>query len=351
MQRAFLRRDGLYRRDGLARPPCAAAHLWPFARALVAMLDLAGVAPSLTRGAAFDAEAEIAARLRALERYRDPSSVAYASDVVGRRPRDDVYHDDNAWIGLALVQLERLRPGEGALVGASQLFRHALGGWDRRLDVPSPGGVFWLVQGRGKGVRNHDRNTVSTAPNAALGLHVAQLAPAARATAPVGPSQMCEWVHATMRAQDGLFWDKLRGDGTVDRTVWSYNQGSMVGLHVLLARAQDRRAGTAYIERAQAIAYAVLARWAGRWESQPAAFNAICFRNLLLLHHASEDERLRGEIVSALRGYADLLWERRDARGLVSTGRWGAATLLDQSGLVQVLALLAWDPARWKLLA
>jgi predicted alpha-1,6-mannanase (GH76 family) len=51
----------------------------------------------------------------------------------------------------------------------------------------------------------------------------------------------------------GLFWDKIRGDGTLDKTLWSYNQGSMVGANVLLARVhQDAR--DQYLDRAEAIA-------------------------------------------------------------------------------------------------
>ena len=39
----------------------------------------------------------------------------------------------------------------------------------------------------------------------------------------------------------GLFFDKLRGDGTIDETLWTYNQGSMIGANVLLARALPHR--------------------------------------------------------------------------------------------------------------
>ena len=99
MGRAFARGDGLYRRDGFPRPPRAAAHLWPLARALVATLDLAGVPAAMTAG--FDAGASIDWHLAALERYRDrtESVPAYASDVVGARWGGDRYYDDNAWVG------------------------------------------------------------------------------------------------------------------------------------------------------------------------------------------------------------------------------------------------------------
>lgn len=359
MQRRFRTRDVLYRRDGKLRLPGTAAHLWPLSRALVATLDLVGIADELS--ADIDADAAVAASLRALERYWDPSGdpPAYSSDVRGARLGGDRYYDDNAWVGLALVQLERMRPGSGYLDRAEELFRFAASsGWDRRA-VPNPGGVFWVEQGRGAGTMNHDRNTVSNAPNAELGLHLAELRDR-RLTAPesIVAEEMYEWVLATLDASresdlpgTGLFWDKLRGDGTLDKTLWSYNQGSMIGANVLLARrGGDSRAE--YLGRAEAIARKALAHF-GRdgYERQPAAFNAIYFRNLLLLHAATGNAALRAEILETLRRYTDHAWyETRDRRDLFHFSD-GGVTLLNQSAMVQLLALLAWDPGAYGRLA
>jgi hypothetical protein len=130
MQARFRRRDGIYRRDGLLGRAGAAAHLWPFLRAFVATLDLAGVAPELLPG--FDAGAELADRTATLERYWDPAAEpgGYASDVISSRFGGDRYYDDNAWAGLTLIEFERLRPGGGDLSRAHELVRH------RRLGRP-----------------------------------------------------------------------------------------------------------------------------------------------------------------------------------------------------------------------
>jgi hypothetical protein len=358
MQSRFGRRDGLYRRDGLLTLPWAASHLWPLARAAVATLDLAGVPAGLLPS--FDVDAAVADRLRALERYWDTSGnpAAYASDVLGTRFGGDRYYDDNAWVGLALVQLHRLRPGAEHLQRAADLFRFAVGGWDHRADAPSPGGVFWVEQGRGAGRRNHDRNTVSTAPNAALGLHLEETAGTSfQASGPIRPSDMYEWVNATLdSAADpqapatGLFWDKLRGDGTVDRALWSYNQGSMIALNVLLAR-RDPDSSVPYLARAEAIARRALRHYADGLDGQPPEFNAILFRNLLLLHAATPDSTLRVLIRESMRDYADRAWsDHRDRHDCFSFPGRGA-TLLGQSAMVQLLALLAWDPADYSKLA
>ena len=362
MRREFLRRDGLYRRDGRPRLPGAAAHLWPTARALAGAVDLLGLRRDLLVG--FDAESAVNAHLTALERYWDDGSglPAYASDVIGSRFGGDLYYDDNAWVGLALVQLERLRPDHGHAQRAAALFRFAAAGWDTRRDVPSPGGVFWVQQDRGAGATNHDRNTVSNAPNAQLGLHLTELSPD-QSDAPryARAQDMYAWVNVTLDAggdagapATGLFFDKVRGDGTVDRTLWTYNQGSMVGANVLLARragSDARGVGGVFLHRAEAIAARALRHYAGAYEDQPPAFNAILFRNLLQLHAATADGRLRERILATMRAYAEMAWTaRRDRHDRFRFAR-GGPTLLDQSAMVQIYALLAWDPEDYGALA
>jgi predicted alpha-1,6-mannanase (GH76 family) len=332
--------------------------LWPFVRAIVATLDLSGIREGLVEPV--NAAGAIADDLKALERYWEPGggSGAYASDVLGSRFGGDRYYDDNAWVGLALIQLERMSPGAGRLDRAAELFRFAVAGWDRRPNVPSPGGVFWVEQGRGVGTSNHDRNTVSNAPNAALGLHLAELGVSAGAHESIAAEDMYEWVNATLDAGEdpkqpatGLFWDKLCNDGTADKTIWSYNQGNMIGANVLLAR-QGGTEQAVYLARAESIARKAL-RYFGSlgYASQPAAFNAIFYRNLLLLHAATSDAGLRTEITDTVRAYADDAWsERRDRRDSFHFSR-GGVTLLDQSAMVQVLSLLAWDPGAYRKLA
>jgi hypothetical protein len=348
MQRGFADRHGIYRQRGRWHWPGAVEHLWPATRAFVATLDLAGVGPM----AGFDADAAIAQHLATLARYWEPP--AYSSDPIGARFGGDRYYDDNAWVGLALIQLERMCPGTGpGLERAAELFAFAAAGWDTRTDVPSPGGVFWIQQGRGVGTRNHDRNTVSNAPNAQLGLHLAELtgAPAD------GPEQteaerMIAWVRSALSAGEagnGLLWDKIRGDGSIDEMLWSYNQGSMVGANLLLHR-RGLDPSSEYLDRARTIASKALRHYQGRYLDHPPAFNAIFFRNLLQLYAAIGDDALGDEIIAVAAGYADRLWsERRDLEDRFPFR--DTTTLLDQSAAVQLFALLAWDPADYVNLA
>jgi hypothetical protein len=347
----FRKRDGMYRYDEGPRLLRSAAQLWPFGRALAATLDVAGISSEHSA----EAEAVIPEHLQILERYWDPAGPkpAYCADVRGASRRGDRYYDDNAWIGLALIQLERMRPGSGQLDRVAQLFEFAVQGWA----AEAGGGVYWVEQGRGTGIRNHDRGTVSNAPNAEVGLHLRELGHVAEsAYEGARPEDMYDWVLRTLDRSHtgespgtGLFWDKVRGDGTIDRATWSYNQGGMIGCNVLLARLHpDRR--ERYLDLAGSIARKALREGDGAYRNHPPAFNAIFFRNLLLLRHASEDEGLQSTIMDAIRGYADAaLSETCDRHHLFHMQ--GRPVLLDQSAIVQVLALLAWDPESYGLLA
>jgi Glycosyl hydrolase family 76 len=351
MLERFRKRDGLYRYDE-GPPVRAAAQLWPFARALVATLDIAGIGDALPEH--LDVDGLIEEHLQTLERYWDPAGPrpAYCSDITGARRRGDRYYDDNAWVGLALVELERLRPGSGHLDRAEELFQFAVSGWDQ-----AQGGVFWCEQGRGTCVRNHDRNTVSNAPNAEIGLHLADLGRGQEAGA-IGPKEMSQWVLDNLDASrdgespgTGPFWDKIRGDGTIDRAIWSYNQGSMVGVNVLLARTEAQQRDT-HLALAEAIARKALNRFAGTYGQGSPAFLAIFFRNLLLLYEVTTDQGLRGDISAAMSEFGQIAWSRAQTgrKGILGLGG-GGPKLLDQSAFVQVLALLAWDPDSYGRLA
>jgi hypothetical protein len=126
----------------------------------------------------------------------------------------------------------------------------------------------------------------------------------------------------------------------------------MVAVYVLLARGADGEQRALYLARAEAIARRTLDRWARSWARQPPAFIAITMRNLLMLHGLTDDGALRERIVGELAWLSDLAWERWRGRGdLFSRSGGRAATLLDQSAAVQLLALACWPPERYGRLA
>lgn len=344
------------------------AYLWPFSWALVATLDLAGVPVELRGGRQLDAA--IADRLVGLGRYWDSRHQAYASYVMPPLGQGgDRYFDDNAWVGLALVELHRLRGATAVDHDAGPLHRlrqvirpteptmdldrartvHAWAqrGWGTADREPVRGGLPWV-----DAAWNRDRGSGASAGHAELGLHLAELTGDQAlfgADGATGALRLYAWVEANLRdPADGLYFDKFLGDGRLDRTKWSYNQAVMLGASALLFRATRDRA---YLEHGQEIARAVLDQM--DLTHQPASFNCMLCRNLLLLGSVS-DQGAAERYVAALRAYADWAWDTvRDPSTVLFPfdGANAPVTLLDQAAMVQVNALLAWNPQDWPKLA
>lgn len=385
MQSYFYLGDGtgLYRETYPSQGVNKYSYLWPFSRALVGTLDLVGVPASLVGGVSY--QGAVDDRLAGLAMYWDgaaspPAYDSYVAPPLG--PGGDKYYDDNAWVGLALVQHYRTAGTAASLAGADKLFAFAVSGWDGNTSDRYPGGLFWVQQGKGRGLTNHDRTTTANAPNAELGFHLHQLTGSPSydgSTTAIGAKNMYDWVKSALYAADGTgpspasavpvdddgigrwlrnqgfgsvasvasgarYFDKVRGDGSIDPTLWSYNQGTMIGASVLQHRLSGQAASPC-LTQAEAIASNALSYQGGvDYFSQPAAFTAIFFRNLLLLYPATSDSTLRANIVQSMQAYADEAWSGyRDAQTNLFYFSEEPARLVDQGAMVQIYALLALD--------
>ena len=319
LQHAFFDgKQGLYR-DVAGRP--AIADAWPYSQALAAMIALAQV-PHAGRRYVRVARARIAA----LARYARGDG-AYSA---GALAHDDVYFDDNEWIALDLLDWHDRTGDPRSLTLARRTFRVVTGAWDSDPSHPCAGGVFWTTV-----AGNHDRNTVTTATGALLAMRLYGATHASGYL--VWARRMLAWAEQCMASPNGLLWDHIDLRGRVDRTEWSYNQGTAIGAYVLLYRlAGDRTA----LARAEELADASLRYFdENRLRAEPPFFLAIFFRNLLSLGQAAHDPRCR----AAAQAYADGVWtNRRDPRtGLVAFHAGAPARLLEQSALVQLYAALA----------
>jgi hypothetical protein len=280
------------------------SHAWPFSQALAATIEVARV-----RGPGSLAGREVPTRLAMLDRRFRVRSVYHA------KPHGDVYWDDNEWIAQDLLDWDSVRESATARRKAAQIFAAVTRAWDSSSGKTCPGGVQWT-----DAPGNDDRNTVSTANGAVVGLRLYLLT--RRAAYLRWAQRMVGWVEQCLHDPDGLYGDHISGNGDVDRTEWSYNQGSMIEAYRLLYRATGNRTDLA---RAEAIADSTLAAFRGRWAHEPTAFAAIFFRRLLAL---SALDGHHGYVVAAQR-YADGLWTRPRPQ------------LFAQAALVQVYAALA----------
>jgi hypothetical protein len=313
---------------------------WPFSQAHVATLDLVGVGGDV--GARY--EDALAERSAAQEHYWDAAGSTTGLPGYDSYPHGehgdggDLFYDDNAWVGLAKVQQHLMTGDAAALARAEEVFELLASGWDEDPAHAAPGGVFWT-----QAPWSTTRNTVSTMPAAQLAVRLHMVTGeqryldwALRAVA---------WTEEHLQAPDGLFWDNIALDGTVDERKFSYNQGVPVGVYTLLHQATGN---AAWLDKAEALAAASHAHYVdqGRVDGQPVFFNSIWFKNLLLLESVTGGTTYR----AAMEDYADRQWRtyHDPATGLVSFG--GSTELLEQAAVVQLYAALAWPRERVGLL-
>jgi hypothetical protein len=327
------------------------AYLWPFEEAAKATLLVYGM-PGGAKTYARDVQARLAER----EKYWDGrvSPRGYRS-----YPQSgDRYYDDNAWVGSDLLQ-HYLLTGDGtALARAKEVLAFGLTGWEgdpTRFQV-KPGGEFWVDAGW-----NRDRGTGPTGGTAKLAAHLYDATGRTTASYRERAEEYNAWVRRWLLGTGGLYWDNILPDAaeSVDTDEWIYNQGVMIGANVLLHRITGEGAYRQEAVRLADLALRVYTtdervggtdpyynRGWGAYSGR-GMFNAIFFRNLLLLYAVTQTAAYR----QAIQDYADRAWADpnvRDPRtGLFRLDGGARYSLLDQAAMVQVYACLAWEPASY----
>ncbi len=296
------------------------AALWPLSQVLQAGADLAAVG-------ALDRDV-LRRLLRGAESYR-------RGEAYGALPRSGArFYDDNAWLALAALDA-----AEAGVAGGIEVARRLL---DFIRGGERDGGIYWVERPR------RTRHTCSTAPAAQLAFRLALLAKTAAPPGAAPEDADREFAEAAvaflvreLRGRDGLYADNIGDDGAVEPTIWSYNQGTPVGAGVLWHRltGDPEPLRLARETASAAVSYFTLE---DRLWLQPPVFNAVFFRNLLLLDEAAGFS----DAVALLGSYLERAWS--DARdpdtgwftrgGIGSYGRGGT---IDQAGFAQLYARAA----------
>jgi hypothetical protein len=304
------------------------AYLWPFSQALSATTAIAGI-PSV--GSQY--RADVREHLAGLGWYwnRRSKPPGYVSGTLASGGGWK-YYDDQEWIGLQLVRAFRMLGDRHLLGKAAELFRLVVFGWDGNARHPCPGGVWW-TQREG----NFKRNTVSNAPGAELGLELFQITH--RAYYLRWAKRMYHWVRVCLRETSGLYADNIDLYGTLDRSIFIYNQGTMLGAEVLLYQITG---DAGYLARANEAATTTLARFpAAQLESQPPFFISIFADNLMRLNAVAPNPAYP----AYLEEYANHAWSsyRNPESGLFDFHDRQATLLLQQAAMTQLYAYLSWD--------
>jgi len=125
----------------------------------------------------------------------------------------------------------------------------------------------------------------------------------------------------------------------------------MIGASVLLYQING---DVSHVAKAENLAAATLHYYGNvaGWYSQDPAFNAIHFKNALMLSAVSSNTTLKARIVEAMQSYANSTWDDVNIHRSIDLFyfRPGHARLLQQGAMVQIYAALDWDESRYDLL-
>jgi hypothetical protein len=337
MQRSYyIQGSGLYSGEPFS-------FLWPFSQALAATVSMANIP-----GMKAPFKREIQARLIGLGSYLDRSnSGASEGTFTSTLPAFDgttapptgpggaKYYDDNDWVGIELVRVYKLTANASALASAEQIMAFEMAGWSSAPELPCPGGIPFSNT-----AENTDRNTVTNAPTAELAVQLYRITGNA---AYLQFAEMAyEWVRRCLAQPSGMYADHITQHGVIDPTVWSYNQGTMIGAGILLYQATGN---SAFLYQARQTARAALAYFTPeRLGSEIPFFPSVYFRNLLYLDSVTHDPP--GPKIA--QSYADYAWQNlRLSDDLFVSGSPASAQLLVQAAIVQIYALLSSSPSTY----
>ena len=305
----------------------ASARAWSHGQASAAAMDV-----GLGCGTWGDARRS----LTGLKRFQRGAS--YNSEQ-GHGPRER-YYDDNAWIGLDFIQALRMSGSVRYLDRAQGVFSFLERGFSPH------GGLYWK-----EGQPARMRSAASNGPALQLALHLFEGTGEQRYLDRA--IEIDEFMGRHLRNPEGVIYDNVGDGGKVDRTVWSYNQGTYIGASVQLYEATDE---AEYLDRAVETAAASLTHFAEKdrlWR-QPPAFNAIFFRNLLRLDAVAPDPTYRATLDAYLARARTTARDKSGlygGRGLGSYGEGAGTALVDQAAFVQMHALLELSPAQLESVA
>lgn len=242
---------------------------------------------------------DAASREPTAKRRRRVTKIARAHRIRNITGWTNNYYDDMAWLGLALERAQRLH-AVGNRVGIQKIEMELFDAWSPQAG----GGIPW---------RKGD-DFYNAPANGPASILLARTGRLWRAEA------MADWMDATLKDPDtGLIFDGIRTGDVLDRAIYSYCQGVVLGVETELAvRLGDPR----HRARVQALVAAVDARLCrdlvivGGGGGDGGLFDGILARYLAMvattLPGDSDDDRTtRALAASIVLASAEAAWENR----------------------------------------
>lgn len=265
---------------------------------------------------------------------------------------NDRFYDDNAWIGLDMIDLYTLTGKQKYLEKAVMVWEYLQKGTN---DVAG-GGIHWRELPPSVG-----KHTCSTAPGTVLAAKLYIITNDAKYLD--NAIELYSWLKKTLQDPDDyLYWDNARevdGEIQIGKEKYSYNTGQPMQAAVLLYKITGNHS---YLTDAQNMARAAYSRWFRNYYSAPLKesfkiisgsntwFNAILFRGYIELYKTelAMNGKADRTYVSAYEKTMSHAWLSKcrqdtyllndDFTGNVSQTVWG---ILTEGACVEMLARLA----------
>jgi hypothetical protein len=255
--------------------------------------------------------------LEKVETYWNPQGPVSGFDVQPNKTSEqDRYYDDNAWMVMALVESYEITKNSKWLNRAEAALTYVLSGEDDKLR----GGIYWKER------EKISKNTCPNAPSAAacLAVYSKNQNPNLLKKA----EQIYAWTKNNLQAPDGLYWDNIKLDGTVEKTKWSYNSALMLRTAKELSRFTKQ---PTYQQDADRLEAACIKQWV---KADGTINDELQFAHLLF-------ENLDPKKFDTKRCIKKML-EGRDAEGFFGN-RWGKPSkgkhqILHQASAIRAIA-------------
>lgn len=152
-----------------------------------------------------------------VKHYWNSSGIAAFSATVG----GSIFYDDNEWIALALMSEYNITGNVSYLIWAEKIFNFIITGWSNTFG----GGIYWELGGDTK-------NTVSNAPAAVLALELYSVTK--NQSYLIWALKIYNWTYTMLNVGNGLYFDHINSDGSINAALFTYNTGMMIQAGILI---------------------------------------------------------------------------------------------------------------------
>lgn len=248
------------------------------------------------------------------------------SDYIMKLKPGERYYDDNEWVGIAALDAYARTGQKTDLELGQAMYDFVMTGYNQDLG----GGVYW------KEGSMSSKNTCSNGPAVLVALQLYQVTKdkALLDTA----LKIFNWTNDKLQTPAKLYYDNISTkDGSLNKTIFSYNTGTMLEANVYLyGITRDRK----YLEAANEMADSSLSFFYGNGKFRDGYwFNAVLLRAYQHLLKYNKDTKY---ILGFKRCLDYALNHERNSKGLFTGEKDEVRNLVEHGGMLEILARFAW---------